>query len=418
MHLSKKQIDFILHSQHDFNFSCGAIRSGKTYSQLIRFVEFITGQDSIKDVAVLVIGRTLDSVRRNFFNDLLKLIDENDNRNHWHETRQPLELVYLPKSITIVFMGANDESAESKIRGMTCQAVFGDEATLWPRNIFEQSIGRCSAGKRYKFYSMNPDRPTHYIKTDYIDNAKLKSKTWNFVLDDNPALHADYVETIKASFTGVMYERMILGRWVAVMHGGVFYNFKRAEDEPIQYDPLLTTIIGWDFGVSDPTHIVAFQLRQVPKTAENTAGLELLFINEYQNNNKDAKHYADIVNAWNYKDAYQYGDPSGGGRDSGLLSWFYRLRSEGVPVQYPPRLSIAEYISNSNIYSPYFRICGKQCPKTLEAIENWSYPLDADGKVKEGEKPLHNEFSHPGTALYYAIAGHMPPKKTGGIRLV
>lgn len=419
MKLSKKQIDYVLNSTYDFNFSAGAIRSGKTHTQLIRFIEFITGDHSIPNTSVLVIGRTLESVRRNFYNDVLKLIDQNDIRENWRDTKAPLEIEYLPKKIQIVFVGANDESAESKVRGMTCQAVFGDEVTLWPRNIFEQSIGRCSAGLRYKFYTMNPDRPTHYIKTDYIDNNKLTSKTWNFTLDDNPALAPEYIDTIKSSFTGVMYDRMIMGRWVAVQEGAVFYNFKREciVDSRLDYDQKAETFICWDFGVSDPTAIIAIQIHQCDKTPETPRGIILNIINCYQNTNKDAAHYAEVVKSWGYDDAVHYGDPAGGSRDSGLYSWFHRLRQAGIMIQYPPRMSVAEYISNANLYTPYIRICGSQCTEALESIENWSYPLDSDGRVKEGEKPIHNEYSHYGSALYYGLAGRFPVKKMGGVTL-
>ena len=58
-----------------------------------------------------------------------------------------------------------------------------------------------------------------------------------------------------------------------------------------------------------------------------------------------------------------------------------------------------------------------QCPKTVEMLENWAYPLDKDGRVKEGEKPEHNEFSHLGTALYYGISARFPPKKVQKIQI-
>ena len=412
MKLSEKQLDYILYSKFDFNFSTGAIRSGKTFGHLIRCIEFITGDDGIPGEKVLCIGKTLESVRRNFADDLMKMIEHNDILSNWAKTTQPLEITYKPKNITCVFVGANDESAESKIRGMTAQAVFGDEVTLWPKNIFMQSIGRASAGSRYKFYTCNPDRPTHYIKREFIDNPNLNSKTWNFTLDDNPALTAEYKKTIKNSFTGVMFDRMVMGRWVAVQEGAVFYNFDKEHPDKIVFDKNLPTVICWDFGVSDPTHIIAFQ---VEKTPEKTI---IKIINEYQNNNKDAAHYAKVVKEWHYEDAYHYGDPSGGGRDSSLSSWFNRLRSDGIMIQYPPYLSVAEYIANANKYMAGLQINGAQSPKTLEAIQNWTYPLDADGKVKEGEKPLHNEFSHAGTALYYGIAGYFPPQNGGGLKLI
>jgi len=408
---SPKQIDYLTTSNHDFNISTGAIRSGKTYVQIIRLIHFIW-KDAVRGESILVIGRTLSSIRRNFYNDLWKMIEANEDVSLWEKKLAPdLEIKFKPLDISLVFVGANDESAESKIRGMTCQAVFGDEVTLWPRNILTQCIGRASAGPRYKFFTCNPDRPTHYFRTEIIMNSDLNLGLWNFTLDDNPSLAPEYIETIKNSFTGVMYDRMILGKWVAVVEGAVFHAWDRKinlVDKRRPYHNGAETIICWDFGVSDPTAIIAFQVFQVDKTADNTRGLKIYVINEYQNHSKDAAHYADVVNGWGYVDPTHYGDPSGGARESDLSSWVARLKLHDIHIRFPRRYSIAEHVNNANLFLPYFKINEQQNPLFVEMIENWSYPLDKDGRVKEGEKPEHNEYSHLGTALYYGISGRFP----------
>lgn len=260
--LSAKQIDFLCESTHDINISTGAIRSGKTHIQLIRLLEFITGDDSITDIPVLCIAKTLEAARRNLFNDFIKLYRAEGYEGMFEYTKVPLEIVYLPKNIAITFVGANDESAEGKIRGMTCQAVIGDEITLWPRNIFEQSLGRCSAGKRYKLFTCNPDRPSHYIKTDYIDNRDLDCYTWHFSFEDNPILSDDYKDSMRRMMTGAMKERMIEGKWVPDEGGLVYPTFRRerhvipdaeAQKMSRKADDL---IIGIDWGFSHPMAMV------------------------------------------------------------------------------------------------------------------------------------------------------------------
>jgi hypothetical protein len=46
-----------------------------------------------------------------------------------------------------------------------------------------------------------------------------------------------------------------------------------------------------------------------------------------------------------------------------------------------------------------------------DCFENWSYPVDKDGHIKEGILPTHDHFSHPGTAFYYATTCAFPPKE-------
>jgi hypothetical protein len=47
----------------------------------------------------------------------------------------------------------------------------------------------------------------------------------------------------------------------------------------------------------------------------------------------------------------------------------------------------------------------------VEIIQNWSFPKDPDGKVIAGKIPVHDEFSHGGSALYYAFATAFPLRK-------
>jgi len=47
-------------------------------------------------------------------------------------------------------------------------------------------------------------------------------------------------------------------------------------------------------------------------------------------------------------------------------------------------------------------------------LENWSYPLDRDGKVIDGALPVHNEYSHIGSSFYYFCVNRFPPVKRDG----
>jgi hypothetical protein len=40
---------------------------------------------------------------------------------------------------------------------------------------------------------------------------------------------------------------------------------------------------------------------------------------------------------------------------------------------------------------------------------NWEFPEGDDGQPKEGSKPKHDAYSHPGTAFYYFIMERFNP---------
>ncbi len=103
----------------------------------------------------------------------------------------------------------------------------------------------------------NPDVPTHWLKTDYIDNNALCGSMLNvfFHIDDNTTLPADYVESLKKEYTGVYYDRFICGDWV-VANGAIYKIFSdaptafyAAEIPSFEY-----VNIGLDFGGNGSQH--------------------------------------------------------------------------------------------------------------------------------------------------------------------
>jgi PBSX family phage terminase large subunit len=256
MTFSDTQIDYLINSQHDINLCSGAIRSGKTHVQIIRAIDFITGNESIPGVDILCIGKTGEALERNFLREFLRIAEENAVGQHFEYTRMPREIKYTPKNIHLICVGANDESAESKIRGMTAQAMIGDEVSLWPKSIFYQAIGRCSAGKRYKFMTCNPDAPSHYLHTDVMQNNDLDCKVWHFGLLDNPSLDEKFKQELRSLYTGIYAERFLEGKWV-LAEGTVYDKFNRKEHVKETYpkNQITTYLLGIDWGYENPLAI-------------------------------------------------------------------------------------------------------------------------------------------------------------------
>jgi PBSX family phage terminase large subunit len=263
MKFSETQIDFLINSTHDINLATGSIRSGKTFIQIIRTIEFITGTQSLENVDVLFIGKTLGALSRNVTHHFLSIAEENGHAGQFQVYRvgkSITEVVYVPKNITIYCVGANDASAESKIRGMTAQFLLGDEVTLWDHEIFMQSIGRVSAGLRYKLFSCNPDSPSHYINTEVINNQEIDCKVWHFNLLDNPGLSEGYKQQLKNLYSGVFAQRFLEGKWV-IAEGVVYDRFDRQQHlfktNPDQAK-VKEYVIGIDWGYDHPLAMCLF----------------------------------------------------------------------------------------------------------------------------------------------------------------
>lgn len=203
------------------NILHGSVRSGKTWISLVLWAFWLLKMP--KDGAYLMVAKTLTSLRRNCL-DLLETLVGKANFSYSLAAKQAFlfgRLVYLE--------GVNDARAESKIRGMTLQGAYCDELTLFTQDFFAMLLSRLSMPGAKLFGTTNPDNPGHWLKTDYLDRAgELDLMKMRFTIDDNEFLDPEYVRQLKREYTGVFYDRFILGNWV-VAEGLVYPIFSEKE---------------------------------------------------------------------------------------------------------------------------------------------------------------------------------------------
>ena len=215
---SPKALDFLSNSDARVNILHGSVRSSKTINCTVRWLDYLVNGPQ-GDLAML--GKTTATLQRNVLNDLFDIVGP---KNYKWINRQQGELMVFGRRIYC--FGANNEDAESKIRGATFAGAYCDEANLYPQSVFNQLMARMSIKGAQCFCNCNPDNPYHWFYTDYITNDKIKDKKiWHFLMDDNLSLDQDYIESLKQMYTGVWYERMIEGKWVAA-EGRIYDMFE------------------------------------------------------------------------------------------------------------------------------------------------------------------------------------------------
>lgn len=233
---------------HRLNLLEGSVRSGKTWISLLLWAVWISTRPV--DYAYLMCAKTLQTLKRNCLMLLQELVGE-DNFKFSISTKEGR--LFGRK---ILFEGANDAKSENKIRGMTLGGAYCDELTLFQKDFFTMLLSRLSVTGAKLIATTNPDVPTHWLKKDYIDNKKVDMLVLRFLIDDNTTLPADYIRDIKKEYTGVYYERFILGNWVAA-EGVIYPQFA---DNPARYiintppDDLIFVSIGGDFGGNGSAH--------------------------------------------------------------------------------------------------------------------------------------------------------------------
>jgi PBSX family phage terminase large subunit len=243
--LSLKQIKSLNESNAKINIWQGAVRSGKTYISLLRFLKELTNGPKGE---YAIITRTYDSFKRNILPQLTRFI-QSDAR-HYQGKR---EMLIWGKTIHVV--GADDERSESKIRGSTFCGAYVDEATIIPESVFKMLISRCAMGGAKIFATTNPDSPYHWLKRDFIDNNE-DVKTFAFTLHDNPNLTEDEKMYLSRQYKGIWFQRFIEGLWVQAE--GSIYDFFDTTYHVIDTPPgrAQEYIIGVDYGTTNPCAFV------------------------------------------------------------------------------------------------------------------------------------------------------------------
>ena len=194
----------------------GSVSSGKTWISLVLWAFWVKTMPSDPNALYLMSARSLTTLKRNCLLLLQSLVGEN-NFSFSISAKEGKLFGHH-----VILEGANDAQAEAKIRGLTLQGAYCDEITKMQEDFFSMLLSRLRLPGAKLFGTTNPDAPTHWLKANYIDRAeKLSLLDVKFSLDDNTTLPAEYVENIKREYTGVFYDRFILGRWV--MAEGLIY---------------------------------------------------------------------------------------------------------------------------------------------------------------------------------------------------
>ena len=218
--LSEKQKKFLKDDLCRINLLYGSVRSGKTWISLLKWAIWVGQQPS--DKQFLMVGKTITTLKRN----CLVLLEELIGDNITYSISQKKAVIF---GHTVWLEGANDERSESKIRGMTLMGDYIDELTQIPQDFYLMALSRLSEKGAVFLATTNPDHPKHYVKTEIIDNDLLDKQVIKFLIDDNIFLDETYKENLKKEYSGVFYQRFILGEFVRA-EGIIFPEFANNPD--------------------------------------------------------------------------------------------------------------------------------------------------------------------------------------------
>jgi PBSX family phage terminase large subunit len=205
----------------------GSVRSGKTWTMIPKILFQLLPYDVPGDR--IIFGVSKQTIYKNVLNELFNFV----GTDNYSFDRNSGDLYLFGQLWSVV--GAKDEGSEKYIRGRTVGLAYGDELTLMPQSFFQMMLTRMSPEGARLYGTTNPDSPYHWLKTDYIDNEKMRAKgqVWSdkFVLTDNYSLSEAKIEQYQQMYKGVFKKRYIDGLWV-VAEGSIY---KDCYDEALEY---------------------------------------------------------------------------------------------------------------------------------------------------------------------------------------
>ncbi len=248
--LSKRQHQSIAESTQRVNIWHGAIRSGKTFASLLRWLGYVASAP--RGGELVVIGRTRDSIARNVFAPLQDPALFGRFASQVRYTPGAASGTIFGRKVHVI--GASDVKAEKTIRGLTCAGAYVDELTVISLEFFAQLLGRLSVDDSKLFGTTNPDNPAHWLKADYLDRLDQLPdwSAWHFVLDDNPVLPEHIKDSYRREQVGLFYRRFVLGEWVAA-EGAIYDMWDPDRHVVAELPPIANTVgIGVDYGTTNP----------------------------------------------------------------------------------------------------------------------------------------------------------------------
>lgn len=227
--LSDKQKEYIKSANKRSNFKIGAVRSGKSFCDVVYTVPKRLRNVAGKEGLNVILGVSKETIERNVLQPMRekytdRIVGGINNRNI---AKICGEDVYC--------LGAEKVSQLAKIQGMSIKYLYGDEVAKWNKNVFMMALSRLDKEYSCMDASCNPESPNHWLKK-FLDNSELDTYIQRYTIWDNPFLPDEFVKNLCKEYEGtVYYGRYINGEWT-LAEGLIYPMYNEAiEEHPVKH---------------------------------------------------------------------------------------------------------------------------------------------------------------------------------------
>jgi PBSX family phage terminase large subunit len=291
---SKKQAEILKFIEEDAHYLIcdGAVRSGKTIVMVMAFL--IWAMSNFNRCNFAICGKTVSNAERNVLKPL-QALDGLPYSMTYKLSNRMLTVKCGGIENCFYLFGGKDESSYMLIQGITLAGVLLDEVALMPKSFVDQAMARTLTFSNAKiWFNCNPESPAHWFYQEWVKEAENKgAKHLHFLMDDNPVMTEKEIRRASEQFSGVFYDRYILGKWV-LAEGLVFPMFTEenhvTNNLPDKFDEYHISI---DYGTLNPCAMLLWGLDYTSRNA--------VCIKEYYHDGRkqkrqltDEEYYADL----------------------------------------------------------------------------------------------------------------------------
>lgn len=241
----------------------GAVRSGKTMAMTLGFVLWSVKNFNGENFAFC--GKTIESLKRNVVVPMRKWLEGIVEIRHGGG-RDFLEISAKNHTNRYYFFGGKDENSYKSIQGVTLAGVMLDEVALMPKSFVEQAISRCSVNGSRFWFNCNPDSPEHWFYREWVTKTREKNAfRLKFTMDDNFSLSENIKKRYKRLYSGVFYDRYIMGNWISA--DGLVYDMFDKNINIIHKIPETDGdfYVSADFGIQNATVFLLWRREKSPE---------------------------------------------------------------------------------------------------------------------------------------------------------
>lgn len=251
----RKQIDFLPHqvefleAKEKFVLLLAGLGGGKTFAGAA-----FTIKESLqdKDTPGLITANTYRQLQNATLNTLQMTCDKYD-----------IDYSYNSQKGVVTVAGAKwfaySLDSYNNLRGIEVGRFWGDEMCDADPEAFQVMMGRLRYGNNLKGRLTTTPSGYDYLYDYFAGDKKTPEfRMIHATSMDNTFLPSSYVETLKASYDSKIYEQEVLGKFVNIMSGRIYYGFDRAKHvrPKVEINPRHSIYVGMDFNINPMTACV------------------------------------------------------------------------------------------------------------------------------------------------------------------